>query len=205
MRQWYGWMAWSTMSAPTGTMDKIGPYKDCQVKSNPWWFRVSTQSFWVVVSSDYGTPRWRCLLYLESSTGRFFATSFGTVKKPVSREAHATFGGPQRYIAGDLLWFFSLLPCVALWFPCDKGDSSCIMQDGEDFFFFLQVVPCLIKALAISLGPITLVRERVSVASKHVLLIYPKNPDPSKVVILRTNTPLRHTGSNPSIGGSNDS
>ena len=36
-------------------------------------------------------------------------------------------------------------------------------------------------------------------------MICPKNPDPSKMAILRTNTPLRHTGSDPSIGGSKDS
>ena len=33
-------------------------------------------------------------------------------------------------------------------------------------------------------------------------IFYPKYPDPSKVPILRTYTPLRHTGSYPSIGGS---
>ena len=44
-------------------------------------------------------------------------------------------------------------------------------------------------------------RGRSEVPGSKKKTYYPKYPDPSKRAILRT-LPLRHTGSNPSIGGS---
>ena len=46
---------------------------------------------------------------------------------------------------------------------------------------------------------------RLGIDIQNAEISCPKNPDPSKVANLRTYTPLRHTGSNRSIGGFKDS
>ena len=64
------------------------------------------------------------------------------------------------FLEGDFCRCHDVLPCDSL---VTREIHPASMQDGWKISFFpLQVVPCLIKALAISLGPITRVRERVS-------------------------------------------
>ena len=90
---------------------------------------------------------WRLLCVKALGMGRLTPPPTGNP----SREAHSTFGWPQRHVAGDL--FFAGILFLAMWLPCDSlvtREAYCTRMVIRDL---LQVIPCLIKALAISLGP----------------------------------------------------